>query len=442
LDSHNTEWEDIASARLQIIKFLKQLQPQDRVAIYTFRLDIRVIQDFTDDSSKLLKAIEQSKPALRPIDLDQSIATGDPGLDALLDTANANFASWNYAERMDRTTAALKAIANRLARVPGRKSLIWLSSSFPIGIWATGDGTALWYETRSFRPELDQVVAALLDANIAVYPVDPRGLVASGYSAQFQKYRPLDTSSLQREFDTMDLLAQTTGGRAFYSANDISGSVRKAVNDGRVTYALAYHPNHERWDGQFHSIQVKVRRPGAQIQARKGYFAVLEPQKNEEVDQAGQAELESATKSPVEFTSVGLTVSIRPELKDNPPRFTLTVNLDPHELGLAAEEGRWKGGIDLVLVQRDESGKALDAHEWHGSLDLDKAAYDSALRDGIRVLRDVPAKEGAVTAKVVIRDTASAAIGSLTVPLKKLVPAAGSAASAVPSTTGPDSNQK
>jgi VWFA-related protein len=441
LDNHNTDWEDVASAKLQLIKFLKQLQPQDRVAIYTFRLELRVIQEFTQDSSKLLKAIEQYKPGLPPIDSAESADSGDPKLDALFDAASAKYSSWDYIERMNRTTAALKAIANRLARVPGRKNLIWLSSSFPIVIWTKNGGTDLGHEMRSFQPELDQVAAALLDANIAVYPVDPRGLVASGYSAKYQTYHPLDTTGLQRSFDTMDLLAETTGGRAFYSANDIAGSVRKAMDDGRLTYELAYHPNHGRWDGQFHVIQVKVRRPRVQIQARKGYFAVPEPQKNGD-DSARQDELESASKSPVEFTSVGITVNIRRELRDSQPHLTLAVNLDAHDLGFTAQEGHRKGGIDLVFVQRDASGNALDAHEWHCGLDLDKTTYDSALRDGISILRDVPAKEGAVTVKVIVRDPSSSAIGSLTVLLKKLASPAGSGASAVQSTTGPNGNQR
>ena len=441
LDNHNTEWEDLASGRLQIIKFLKQLQPEDRVAIYTFLLELKVIQDFTQDSSRLLKAIEEYKPGLPPFDLGQPGDSGDPKVDALFDTASAKYSYWSDIERMDRTTAALKVIASRLARVPGRKNLIWLSSSFPLVIWTKGGGNGLGYAMRPFQPELDEVVAEMLDANIAVYPVDARGLVGPGFDAESQARHPLNTAGLQRTFDTMNLLADTTGGRAFYSANDVAGSVRKALDDGRLTYALAYHPNHGRWDGQFHSIQVKVRRPGAQIQARKGYFAVPEPRND--VDSATrQEDLESAAKSAVEFASIGLTVTIRRESKDNQSRFTLEVDLDAHELGLVSQAEHRTGGIDLVFVQRSESGKALDAHQWHCGLDLDKAAYDSALRDGISILRDVPAMEGAVSVKVVVRDSGSDAIGSLTVPLNELLPLAGPAAAAVPATINPTGNQR
>src|SRR5437879_12205151 len=61
LDGLNTRFEDMAYARAQIIKFLGQLQPQDRVALYTLTTRLTVAHDFTTAAPSLLRALERSK---------------------------------------------------------------------------------------------------------------------------------------------------------------------------------------------------------------------------------------------------------------------------------------------------------------------------------------------------------------------------------------------
>ena len=428
-DSRNTQWEDIASARVQLIKFSSQLQPQDRVAVYSLGVDLRVLQDFTGDSSVLLKAIDQFKGSVASVpftDVPQMPNTGtgvaklDSQLEAARANANADYHSWEFEDRVRRTAAAMKAVADRLARIPGRKNLIWLSSSFPVSVWIKGGGTNFAREMRSYQPELDQVFSALLDANVAVYPIDPRGLIGPGYNAQDNDPIRPNVLDHQSEFDTMDFLAESTGGRAFYNGNDISGAVRKAIDDGQLTYQLAYHPDHNQWDGKFHRIQVKVNRPGVEIRARKGYFALPEPQ-NADTTQTSQSTLESATKSSVEFTDVSFSVTVRQDATVQQHTLSLSLNIAAGGLALAEKDGRWKGALDIVVVQRDAAGNAIDAHQWHWVLDLDKAAHDSALRNGLSVVRTVPAKPNAATTTVLVRDSSSNAIGSIIIPLKKLV---------------------
>jgi hypothetical protein len=42
----------------------------------------------------------------------------------------------------------------------------------------------------------------------------------------------------------------------------------------RFYYALAYEPTNQEYDGAFRKIEVKVRRPGVKVRARRGYFAI------------------------------------------------------------------------------------------------------------------------------------------------------------------------
>jgi VWFA-related protein len=58
-DALNTEFLDQVHARQQVIKFLRQLQPQDHVAIYLLTTQLTVLNEFTQDASSLLRAIER-----------------------------------------------------------------------------------------------------------------------------------------------------------------------------------------------------------------------------------------------------------------------------------------------------------------------------------------------------------------------------------------------
>src|SRR5262249_33280646 len=53
---------------------------------------------------------------------------------------------------------------------------------------------------------------------------------------------------------------------------DLAGGFRRIVADLSSYYLLGYYSS-GRLDGKFHSISVRVKRPGVQIRARRGYLA-------------------------------------------------------------------------------------------------------------------------------------------------------------------------
>ncbi len=71
----------------------------------------------------------------------------------------------------------------------------------------------------------------------------------------------------QENFTTMDDLAEATGGRAFYNANDIDVSIRRAIDDSRDTYVLSYYPAIAQWDGELSRNQ-----SGGETTGRSGSF--------------------------------------------------------------------------------------------------------------------------------------------------------------------------
>jgi VWFA-related protein len=96
----------------------------------------------------------------------------------------------------------------------------------------------------------------LNNANLAVYPVDDRGLMApQEYRADLAAVAPPSPGREQATFATMRVLADRTGGRAFYNNNDLAAAMRRATEDASRTYVLGYYPSHDSWNGKFREIR-------------------------------------------------------------------------------------------------------------------------------------------------------------------------------------------
>jgi VWFA-related protein len=117
-------------------------------------------------------------------------------------------------------------------------------------------------------------------ANASFYPIDPRGLVvfdepiAKPGTRGFQPMTPLtvDASRLRGRLDSLRTLAENTDGLAIVDSNNLAGGMKRVVADLSSYYLLGYYSN-AKLDGRYHAITVRVKRPGVQVRARKGYLA-------------------------------------------------------------------------------------------------------------------------------------------------------------------------
>jgi VWFA-related protein len=69
-------------------------------------------------------------------------------------------------------------------------------------------------------------------------------------------------------------LAESTGGFLIANTNDTAKPMHKVMEDVRAHYELSYVPTSQNYDGHFRKIEVQVKRPGAQVHTRTGYFAL------------------------------------------------------------------------------------------------------------------------------------------------------------------------
>lgn len=156
-------------------------------------------------------------------------------------------------------TSALNALAIHLAGLgPSRKTLVIVSEGFSQAPRRRGDESL---------PTLEGVIRSANRAGASIYPIDPRGLVAApGSGGQIRQ----DTAGQ----DALLALANDTGGRAVLRSADLADDLSRIARDASSYYLITFQSEREA-DGRFHSLDVRVRRPGVQLRVRKGYWATL-----------------------------------------------------------------------------------------------------------------------------------------------------------------------
>jgi len=420
--------EDLAlrNAKNHLIEFIQQLQPQDRVAIYGLGHSLHVLCDFTSDREQLLTILKNYdarsitnrgvvEPGNHIMDFP---GHGSRSADILRPAgdfengASSRLAGGANADRGAQTMAALQAIASHVANIPGRKNLVWLTANLPFS------GAAMAH--------------ALSPANTAVYPVDARGLLArspmaladipgtadaddvSGASGHMdnmpaQSPQPIGIATMQK-------LADETGGQAFVNTNDITGAIRKAVEDSEVTYTLGFYINGDSLDGKLHELKVESKRKGLTIRYPKGYFAFpdTEATKNED-----QFRLVSAVLSPIESSSIPVKATVE---RVNQPPHSLRVlcTIDAHNLRLVQSGGLRKGSVEVYIVEQDQTGKVVLQSGKTFTLQFPEKQYDALLKSGILFHEFVQPHADVTTLRVLVEDPSTSELGSVIIPLAQI----------------------
>ena len=198
------------------------------------------------------------------------------------------------------TLSALRALVTHLGGLrEGRKAVILVSEGFsntlpaqladPVAAMPgygnpargrvgavpdpAGPTTREFFASTDLMSELREVYAAANRANTSIYTLDPRGLGAFEFDINEGVGANADRQMANATRDTLYTLAGETDGRAIVNRNDLDGGLRQIVRDSSAYYLLGYNSTESPTDGKFHAIRVRVKRPGVQVRARKGYWA-------------------------------------------------------------------------------------------------------------------------------------------------------------------------
>ena len=110
--------------------------------------------------------------------------------------------------------------------------------------------------------------------NVSLYMLDPRGLAGFEYDINEGVGMQMDAASLRSTQDSLRVMADETDGRAIVNRNDLGTGLTQMMRDASAYYLLGYSSSAAPTDGRFHQIRVRVKRPGVEVRARRGYWAL------------------------------------------------------------------------------------------------------------------------------------------------------------------------
>ncbi len=345
----------------------KKMGASDLVAVLTNSNKLRVEQDFTSDRETLISVIK-GLPIGDAADLAADGDTGDTenGVDtgAAFIGDESEFNIFNT----DRKLGALEQACKMLATLPEKKALIYFSSGL------TQNGT-------DNQAQLRSTVNEAVRANVAFYPIDARGLVASApagdasvgsqrgsgiFSGQAQRNQREQNFNQQ---ETLYTLAADTGGKAFLDNNDLSLGIQQAKEDVHSYYILGYYSSNPNADGKFRKLKVAVLREGlkASLNYRSGYFAQKQFKQFTEADKEQQLAEALALGDPVTDLRMAMEVDSFRINKDT-YFVPVSVKIPAAQITLRKKGSNQVTEFDFIGQIRDKAGKVA-----------------GSLRDGIQI---------------------------------------------------------
>lgn len=404
LDLLNTAEEDQPGMKKALLRALSQMKEGTPVALLLLGDELTVVSDFTTSKISLGNAAG-GQMDLRPEGFGPPVtarSTGNPVMDRIIMRATTQAFQAEDRDRTAHTVAALNIIARQMARMRGRKSLLWVSGGLDSGSehWA-----------------MEDAIDRLNDANVAVYTVDARGVLLdpdlSAANDPNDLAGPLNENREEVRNDVLAVMATSTGGVFYHNTNDLEGAVARAMDDRRVVYVLEYYPRHGDWHGKLHKLEVKSSRPGVRLRYRASYRATL-PAEPSAQDQ--QQQLAAVASSPLDFSGIQFSVEVKPRSAADPG---LVLHVPVEEVQWSAEDGKMLAAMQVWLIQKRASGADLLTSSWKSNFRIPANAYPEAARTGLAMTTDVKLQANATKVRVLIRDLNSGKIGTVDVPVEK-----------------------
>src|SRR5262245_35247381 len=425
VDDLGLSFESTYFARRAIKKFLdEQMQEGDLVAIIRTGRGLGALQQFTSDKRVLYTAVE--KLTWNPNSREMAPRFGVPDNNDQGAQAQARFDDFRETVFAAGTLGALNFVVRGLRELPGRKSAILIS-----------DGLRLFGLNRDNSLILDRVRRLTDLANrssVVIYSLDAKGLQTlmptaadniGGLSGP--QFAAGMAQMRQQNFDSQEglvYLARETGGIPFINNNDLNLGIRRALKDQQSYYLIGFDPDDEKFDRKYHSIKLKVNRPGLLTRTRSGFIGYPDKPK-EPVPQTREAQILSALFSPfgardvtAQMTSFFFnTPNLDRKQKNDPESLSFVrsfFHIDASNLTFKdADKGDKLLKLEIATFTFNENGEAVEQHGRAFQLRLDEARYRLAVRRGFNYTDDfVIKKPGAYQFRAVIRDAETGRMGS------------------------------
>ncbi|MEZ2348109.1 VWA domain-containing protein [Terriglobus sp. RCC_193] len=478
IDWLNTPPADQQFMRDQLVKFVMTQPAGTRTAIFSMGTKVTLLQDFTADPRVLQEALrtlgtkfsplisKYTSPANQNMVAMETLyeSASDPSIQAIIaglmqvandrNTRQSSVVTRNNALY---TMQCLHDVAQYLTGVNGRKNLLWVSGSFPAFIQRDVQTTGNpFVGNESMDREMRATQNLLASGQIALYPIDPRGVpvppsqlpdsddITTSLAAQRRmtgsnSASPKNTDYYQSQFAehaAMEELADATGGKAFFNTNDIAGAMHQAVDDGSRFYTLSYTPPSGVKPDQFRDIAVTVKGKGLHLAYRRGYYALkstdgkpvalntaktsraMQPMAPQSSEVLFQLEVSKPAVNVESAKVIGA-----PVFEALPHgMYQLNALVDFSTLQFSPDtDGKMHGVVDVATVIYDKNGKVLDSRSDRATLALDDARYQAMRKTGMRYHQVIALPDkGDGYVRVAVHDATTDKLGTVQISMANL----------------------
>jgi VWFA-related protein len=408
--------DDLLRARDGAQKFInKQMTPADLVSVVVYGSSLSVWADFTNDRARLRKALARLTPG---VSADLSTGLYAAAQEGEYDVQGYTGAAFTPDEtefnvfNTDQKLAAVEGLANVLATIPGRKSII----EFTSGVTQTGEEN---------RTELRAATDATNRADVSIYSIDARGLYtappggdattdsATGTSMFSGAAVFHQTDQRQDSRDTLATLSTDTGGKTFFDLGDLSDAFPKIQQDNTGYYLIGYYIGSTvKHDGSWRSVHVKVNVPGAHVRFCNGYYAPRDFQHLEQGDREQQLADAIHSEDPIVELPIAVETAMF-RLSEQQVYVPIDAKLSATALDWAQKHGKREAEFDFAAEVRAASNGAIVAQLRDTiTVHLDPERFQQVSQANLQYQGGVILSPGKYHLKFVTRENESGKIGT------------------------------
>jgi VWFA-related protein len=413
-DTSSMQPEEVQKSIDSATKWVDEsMSPADLVAVAAINSNLQVLTDFTSSKEQLRTVLGRfaatDGTAFTAVDAstaatDEAAANADDT--AATDQSAQELDTFNNDVRL----RALRALAEALQPIQQKKAILYFSS----GMQRSGTDNQV---------ELRRAVNAAVRANVAIYPVDARGLQAvipGGGARQGSRggVAAFSGAGVARQFDdfaaqqeTLASLASDTGGTAFTDTNDFGEAFTRVERDISSYYMLGFSSTNTSRDGRFRRLTVRVRnRANLKVDAKNGYYADRDFAHTAKGDR--EFMLQEQLAAPIPATDVPLFVTSG-WFRLAADKYYVPISLAVP--GSAVPRASDKTTLDVAGLIRDERGfpvgRIRDTLTVPPGRTGDLAARQVLYQTGVTL------PPGRFSVKIVVRENADGRMGSFETPI-------------------------
>ncbi|MBI4266638.1 MAG: VWA domain-containing protein [Acidobacteria bacterium] len=386
-----------------------EIRPSDLMAIMTFSGGgVTVKQDFTDDRAQLREVINV---LIFGEDKDGDGVRDEPDMATAFGQNDAEFNIFNT----DRQLSALQTAATMLRPLAEQKSLVYFASGLRL------NGT-------DNQAQLRATTNAAIRANVAVFPVDARGLVAEaplGNATQASRggigmfsgrLAEATVTRFQRSQDTLYSLAKDTGGQALFDFNDLSLGIVRAAEAQTSYYIIGYYSTHIAADGRFRRVRVALTGDrDLELAYRQGYYADKEWARLSGAERERQLEEALMLENPITEITIAMEVNYF-QLNRAEYFVPLAVKIPGSELALARRRGAQRTVLDFIAEVKDDYGVTHQNVRDHLDIPLDDSTAELLASRPVQYETGFTLLPGNYVIKFLARDAETGRIGTYQTP--------------------------